>query len=57
MSDLVGNPEDQFSHVAAHMSYVFGKPGKHIFGYAETKTLISCAVIAQLISVLYLLNE
>ena len=30
MSDLVGNPEDRFSHVAAHSSPVTGQ-GKELF--------------------------
>ena len=28
MSDLVGNPEDRFSRVEAHLVYMFGEYGR-----------------------------
>ena len=63
MSDLVVNPEDRFSHVAAQIKVSYLKSSgdindnwaatweNRIFAYAKTKTQISFAVTAKLISV------
>ena len=70
MSDLVGNPDDQLSHDAAHMILIFILPRSDVTSfifnasdeltcviieppqsaYAKTKTQISFAVTAKLIS-------
>ena len=38
MSDLVGNPEDRFFHVAAHMVQLCVFEGKAVIGLPLTKT-------------------
>ena len=45
MSDLVGNPEDRFSRVAAHISHAMRQPD--FCKYAKTKTQLSSAVSNQ----------
>ena len=35
MSDLVGNPEDRFSHVAAHMSMKVKLRYSNMFGHGD----------------------
>ena len=64
MSDLVGNPEDRFSRVEAHiwpdaiaalvmcLDWQASRPTIEfrLENYAKTKVQISCAVTAQLIS-------
>ena len=44
MSDLVGNPEDRFSHVAAQISYaVFFCTGSHPGKQTNQDSLLLCA--------------
>ena len=47
MEDLLGNPEDRFSRVAAQMS---NNKENWLSANAKTKMQISCAVTVQLIS-------